>query len=318
MQQGDSLSKIPVGISSCLLGEGVRYDGGHKNSPYLTGALGQYFDFVPFCPEVDIGLGVPREPIQLIADGDITRCVGVTTTTLDVTDRLSHSADKQRSWQSDIFGYVLKRGSPSCGMKQVKLFQHGRVDRSGVGIYANRMMQNFPLLPVEEEEGLADPKLRHNFIQRVFIYQSWTQLCHSDLSWDDLSDFHGRHRLILMSHDQEMTHNLGRELSESAAMDIDECAASYGVGMMSILKIRATPNNHVNVLRHIQGHLKTSLEQDAQIELSESIEQYLRGFLPLAAPVTLLRHHFMQYPEENNRYSYYIHPYPNGLLLNLL
>jgi len=318
MGQVEQWVKIPVGISSCLLGEEVRYDGGHKNSPYLTGALGRYLDFVPFCPEVDIGLGVPREPIQLVTDGDITRCVGTTTTSLDVTDRLSLCADKHRGWQSNIFGYILKSHSPSCGMDKVKLLHEGQLDHSGVGIYAHRMMQNFPLMPVEEEEGLADPELRHNFVQRVFIYQCWNQLCLSGLSWSGLNDFHSRHQLIFMSHDQEMTHNLGYELSEFATMDIAECVASYGASMMSILKIGSTRDNHVNVLQYIQGHLNTSLEQGAQIELSESIEQYRRGVLPLEVPVTLLRHHFMRRQDDCIWHSYYIHPYPNGILLNLL
>ncbi len=232
----DEQGKITVGISSCLLGEEVRYDGGHKYNQIIVDTLSEYFTFVPFCPEVDIGLGIPREPIQLVANGDITRCVGTKTTSLDVTERLSNSADNQKEWQKDIFGYILKKGSPSCGMEQVKLLQDGRVESSGVGIYANRMMQNFPLLPLVEEESLGDTGLREGFIQRVFIYRRWNRLCHSGLSWAGLTGFHALHQPILMHYDQTMTLNLGRELSESVAMDIDAYATGYITRMMSILK----------------------------------------------------------------------------------
>ncbi|MCP4128768.1 MAG: DUF1722 domain-containing protein [Gammaproteobacteria bacterium] len=228
--------KITVGISSCLLGEEVRYDGGHKYNQIIVDTLSEYFIFLPFCPEVDIGLGIPREPIQLIVDGDITRCVGTKTTSLDVTEKLSSSADNQREWQRDISGYILKKGSPSCGMEQVKLLQDGKVEGSGVGVYANRMMQNFPLLPVVEEESLEDTDLRESFIQRVFIYRRWEQLCQSELSWAGLDAFHAFHKPIFMHHDQALTLNLGRELSESVATDINAYATGYITRMMSILK----------------------------------------------------------------------------------
>lgn len=161
---------IPVGISSCLLGEEVRYDGGHKYNPTIVTALNKHFRFIPFCPEVDIGLGVPRDPIHLVVVGDQTRCVDAETSTQDVTDRLINSADRQRDWQDEIYGYILKRGSPSCGMQGVKLWSNGSYERSGVGIYANRVMQNFPALPVEEEGSLDDEVLREEFIQKVLSY----------------------------------------------------------------------------------------------------------------------------------------------------
>ncbi|MCP3669331.1 MAG: DUF1722 domain-containing protein [Gammaproteobacteria bacterium] len=232
----DEQGRVTVGISSCLLGEEVRYDGGHKYNQIIVDTLSEYFRFVPFCPEVDIGLGIPREPIQLIDDGDTTRCVGTKTTSLDVTERLSSSADSQKEWQKDIFGYILKKGSPSCGMEQVKLLQDGRVERFGVGVYANRMMQNFPLLPVVEEGHLGDTALRESFIQRVFVYRRWEQLCQSGLSWASLAGFHTLHQPILMSHDQAVTLSIGYELSESAVTDVDVYAAGYITRVMSILK----------------------------------------------------------------------------------
>jgi uncharacterized protein YbgA (DUF1722 family)/uncharacterized protein YbbK (DUF523 family) len=309
------MQKIRVGISSCLLGEEVRFDGGHKNNPYIVGTLGQYFEFTPFCPEVDIGLGTPREPIRLVVAEDGTRCVGTKTESLDVTDQLTVSADNQKSWQQDIFGYILKKDSPSCGMERVKQYRGGGVERTGVGVFAGRLMQNFPLLPVEEEGRLGDPVLRENFIQRVFIYQRWSRLCSEGISRAALTGFHARHKLILMSHDQNRARELGRELSESSSRDLQEYAGSYISNLMAILKIKATRGNHVNVLQHIQGYLKKQLAGDDKRELSDAIEQYRLGYLPLIVPVTLLRHHFMKYPDEYIDQSYYMCPYPNELML---
>jgi len=163
--------KIPVGISRCLLGDRVRYDGGHKHDAFITGTLGMIFEFRPFCPELEIGLGVPRAPIQLVIDGDTTRCVGRQGPQLDVTDRLVQCADEQQSWQGDICGYIFKQGSPSCGMAQVAVFLDGQPEYSGTGMYAGRVMHNFPDLPVTEESRLGDPAERENFIERVQSYR---------------------------------------------------------------------------------------------------------------------------------------------------
>ncbi len=166
----DENDKIPVGISSCLLGEEVRYDGGHKHNSTISNILGQHFRFIPFCPEVDIGLGVPREPIQLVVVDDQIRCRDVKTDRLDVTDRLINCADQQRDWMLEISGYILKRGSPSCGIRDVKLWREGSVEPVGIGIYADRITHNFPSLPVEDEERLEDETIKEDFIRRVRIY----------------------------------------------------------------------------------------------------------------------------------------------------
>jgi uncharacterized protein YbgA (DUF1722 family)/uncharacterized protein YbbK (DUF523 family) len=313
--QPKDVDLIPVGISSCLLGEEVRFDGGHKNSPYINQTLGLYFRFTPFCPEVDIGLGIPREPIRLVVAEDQTRCVGTKTSELDVTDRLIKSADSQQDWQRKIFGYILKKDSPSCGMERVKQYRNGSVERTGIGIYANKMMQNFPNLPVEEEGRLGDPVLRENFIQRVFIYHRWGQLIAAGLDWRSLTKFHAQHKLILMSHDQNMARDLGRELSVSSSKDIEEYAEEYITKLMSILKVKASRGNHVNVLQHIQGYLKKHLDQEDKRELTESIEQYRLGYLPLIVPIILLRHHFLKHPDDYIDHSYYMHPHPQELML---
>jgi len=168
--------KIPVGISSCLLGEPVRYDGGHRYNACITGSLGKVFEFRAFCPELEIGLGVPREPIQLVGDAETTRCVGTRDVQFDVTDRLLQCADAQQSWHGEICGYIFKQGSPSCGVSGIRVLRDGQPEQDGAGIYAARVRHHFPDLPVAEECLLGDVDWRGNFIERVFIYRRWQQL----------------------------------------------------------------------------------------------------------------------------------------------
>ncbi|MDH5650499.1 MAG: DUF523 and DUF1722 domain-containing protein [Gammaproteobacteria bacterium] len=310
------IEKIPVGISSCLLGEPVRYDGAHKLNSYIVNTLGDYFDFVPFCPEMHIGLGVPREPIRLVEQEDKVRCIGTQTATLDVTDQLVQCANTQQYWHATVFGYILKQGSPSCGMEQVNILRNNTLKQDASGIYAHTMMQNFPALPVEEEGRLGDPVLRENFMQRVCVYSRWDTLQRSSLDKSALCDFHARHKLILYSHDQDQARALGKALADCAAKDIPGFAQNYLTRLMTILKIPATRNNHVNVLQHIQGYLKTVLSAADKQELAELIEAYRLGQAPLNTPLTLLRHHFRSQPDEYINNSYYMNPHPLELMLS--
>ncbi len=307
--------KILVGVSSCLIGEKVRFDGGHKQNRYLLDTLGQYFSFRPYCPEMAIGLGVPRETIRLIdADGHV-RAVGNRSEDLDVTEALIESAHSQRDWHQKIFGYILKKDSPSCGMARVRVYKGQMAERNGVGLYAETMMQNFPALPVEEEGRLGDPVLRESFVKRVFIYRRWHQMLERGLSWAELTDFHARHKLILYSHNQELGRKLGRELAEAHNQPVEEYAPGYLLDMMSILKVFAKRSNHVNVLEHIRGYLKHDLDKSDKQELTDSIDKYRRGLLPLIVPITLLRHHFRRNPNEYIDRSYYMQPHPDELML---
>ncbi len=313
--------KITIGISSCLLGDKVRFDSGHKHNAYITGTLGEYFEFRPFCPEVAIGLGVPREPIRLVADKPLdqngkVRCTGTRNADLDVTTALRDSANQQEAWHRELCGYILKKDSPSCGMERVKLYINEYPTRTGVGIYANTLMTNFPNLPVEEEGRLGDSRLRENFIQRVFIYHRWTHLKRSGLSWDKLYQFHARHKLILLSHNQSQARQLGRELSEAGGQQpLETFEPDYFATLMRILKQIATRKNHVNVLQHLQGYLKKQINRGDKEELAETIKQYGAGLLPLIVPITLLRHHFRVYPHEYVDDSYYLCPHPQELML---
>ncbi|MDN3648072.1 DUF523 and DUF1722 domain-containing protein [Reinekea marina] len=306
---------IKIGISSCLLGEKVRFDSGHKLNKYATDVLGQYFEFVPFCPEVSIGLPIPRAPIRLIAkDGDI-RCVGVKDDTIDVTDELKAKADEQVHWHQDLCGYILKHSSPSCGMERVKVYTNAMPTKTGVGIYAKQLLKNFPNLPVEEEGRLEDPHLRENFIQRVFVYSRWRALIAGDFSIGQLQKFHAQHKYIFMSHDQVGAKALGAILANTKDFALEEVAEQYVTSMMQLLKKMAPRKGHVNTLKHIQGYLKRSLDTEDKQELNDIVEQYRQGLVPLIVPVTLLRHHFRRHPHDYIDQSYYLAPHPNELML---
>lgn len=305
-----------IGLSSCLAGERVRFDGGHKHYSYITQTLGNYFTFRPFCPEVDIGLGIPRPTIKLIAsDNNQIICVDSKTGSHDYTAQLRESANRQQAWHADLCGYIFKKDSPSCGMERVKVQKNSMVERRGQGIYAATFMQNFPLIPTEEEGRLGDAGLRENFIQRVYTYFRWRCLQQEGVDRDSLFRFHSQHKLILMSHNQNTVRELGRLLAQGESTPINELANTYISRLMDALKTPASRGNHVNVLQHIQGYLKKHLSSDDKQELQETINHYRQGYLPLIVPITLLRHHFRNQPDPFIEQSLYMHPYPAEMML---
>lgn len=310
--------KIPVGISSCLLGENVRFDGGHKQHSYVQKTLGEYFEFRAFCPEVAIGMGIPRKPIRLVRMGgsEETRCVSTVDASKDYTDALSNIADQQAHRHRELCGYILKRASPSCGMERVKVYSDkGMPFNDGVGIYAAGLMKNYPELPVEEEGRLGDSRLRENFIQRVYVMWRWKQLLEDGVTVGKLVDFHARHKLIIMSHDQQDYRQLGKLVAGIRKDTLQQMLPVYLHELMSALKKIATIGNHVNVLQHIQGYLKQSLDKDDKQELVQCIEDYRRGVVPLIVPITLLNHHFRRNPDDYIDRSWYMKPYPSELSL---
>lgn len=320
-EESTTATKIPIGISSCLMGEKVRFDGGHKNSPYITQTLADYFEFQPFCPEVAIGLGIPRETIRLVkddADGD-ARAVGVKNPDKDVTQALADCAREQFHWIEKLAGYIFKKDSPSCGMERVKVYYKTTPARNGIGIYAQAILEHFPNLPTEEEGRLGDPRLRENFIKRVFIYQRWRELVSNNPSKNALVDFHAQHKLIYMSHNQRDAKSLGQLVASIGDLSIDDYCEQYLTAVTALLKKPASQKNHVNTLKHIQGYLKRDLDSGDKQELHETIEQYRLGYLPLIVPITLLRHHFRRCPNAYIEQSYYMQPHPSELMLrNLL
>jgi uncharacterized protein YbgA (DUF1722 family)/uncharacterized protein YbbK (DUF523 family) len=304
-------TKVPVGISSCLLGDKVRFDGGHKRDAYIVGTLAQYFDFRPFCPEMAIGLGTPRPTMHLIKQDNEVRCVVIKDPEHDVTDRLRAYA--QQLNHSDLCGYIVKKDSPSCGMERVKVFAGEIPNRNGAGIYTQTLMRNYPLLPVEEEGRLGDAGLRENFIQRVYVLYRWKQLLADGLTPQTLTRFHARHKLIIMSHADYRP--LGHLLARVTQDNVSDIAEQYIVQLMPLLKIVVKRSSHVNVLQHIQGYLKKELSADNKAELCELIERYRHGEIPLIVPLTLLKHHFRQMPDSYIDESYYMSPYPQELQL---
>ncbi|MEQ1557453.1 MAG: DUF523 and DUF1722 domain-containing protein [Methyloglobulus sp.] len=307
------MEKIPVGISSCLLGELVRFDGGHKHNSYITGTLAKYFDFQPFCPEVAIGMGVPRPTIQLVKTNRHVRAVGIKNQEMDVTGALQDYASQSKPAHAQLCGYILKKDSPSCGMERVKVYTNNQPQKVGQGIYAKEMMLNNPLLPIEEEGRLGDPRLRENFIQRVYVLYRWKQLLAEGLTPGGLTRFHARHKLIIMSRENYV--DLGQLLATVTKTNIDELADAYIIKLMTTLKKVASPKQHVNVLQHIQGYLKKELPADDKAELCEMIERYRLGEVPLIVPITLLKHHFRKNPDPYIEDSYYMSPYPQELRL---
>jgi len=309
------LDSPKIGISSCLLGANVRYDSGHKKNSFVTGMLKKHFEFSSFCPEVEIGLGIPREPIRLVQAGNTIRCQGTKSENLDVTDALDDVSHEQRHWHKELSGYILKKDSPSCGMERVKVYNDGMPTKKGIGIYAKRLMENNPNLPIEEEGRLEDAHLRENFIQRVYIYNRWKLMFKQSITLSALQEFHAKHKYTLMSHDQQKTRELGTLLADKPVTDIKSLTDSYVDKMTNILKIIPSKNNHANTLHHIQGYLKKSLNSGDKTELSEVVDDYKKGLLPLIVPITLLRHHFRRYPNDYISQSYYLSPHPGELML---
>lgn len=314
-----SRAKIPIGISSCLLGNEVRHNAGHKRDSYITGTLAEYFEFTAFCPEVGIGLGVPRPTIRLIDHGQGVRVVGVKDSSLDVTDALNHYTANQTAEIAPLCGFIFKKGSPSCGMARVKVYSaKGMPDTNGQGLFARGVMERFPDLPTEEEGRLGDARLRENFLQRVFIYHFWKHQVEPVLSVAKLTECHARLKLTLMSHNQNQARDLGRLAATASADNLAEVAQAYFSAAMKTLTIVATPKNHVNVLQHIQGYLKRELDRDDKAELVEAIRSYASGEVPLIVPITLLKHYFRKSPDAYIANSWYMAPYPAELKLRNL
>ena len=246
--------KITIGISSCLLGNEVRHDGGHKRNLYVMNTLAEYFSFRPYCPEMAIGLGAPRPTIRLTRHDGAIRLTGSSDTGLDLTDDMNSWSSDAVSGMNDISGFILKKDSPSCGMERVRVYDSkGAPSRDGVGLFAAALMQAMPWLPVEEEGRLNDPSLRENFIERVFTYYRWRQMKASGLTIPTLMDFHQRHKFILLAHDEEEYRRLGRLVAGVTRESLGETAGEYLLRMMALLKSRTSRKRNTNVLMHVMG-----------------------------------------------------------------
>ncbi len=310
---------LRLGISSCLAGHKVRYDGNHQRDAYLCDILGQHFELLPVCPEAAIGMGIPRPPIRLVGEAHAPRAVGVKDPALDVSTKLRQYGRRMGRELQDISGYVFKSKSPSCGMERVKLFaENGHsLPGKGVGLYAQAIMEAQPLLPVEEEGRLNDPYLRDNFLERVFAYHRWQQACQPRITPARLVAFHSAHKYSLMAHGPEHYRALGQLVAKAGKGPIKARADEYIHGFMRALQYRATVKRHSNVLQHLMGYLKKALDPIDKQELLDAIHGYREGRIPRIVAVTLLRHHFMKHPDQYIKQQVYLYPSSTESLLRL-
>lgn len=307
---------IRIGVSTCLLGEHVRFDGGHKRDPFLVETFGRYVEWVPVCPEVEAGLGVPRESMRLRRVEDEVRLF-TNTTGIDHTDAMRGYASKRVAELAtrELCGYVLKKGSPSCGMERVKIYGGRGPVASGRGLFADALLQAFPHLPVEEEGRLNDPHLRENFVERVFAYRRLRSLFGGRWTIGRLVAFHTAHKLQLLAHSPRAYSELGRLVAGAKGRGRSALRTAYEEQFMSALEVMATPKRHVNVLHHILGYFSDQLDSAARQELVEVIADYGRGMLPLVVPLTLVRHYVRQFAIGYMRGQTYLDPHPKELML---
>ena len=303
--------RIKVGISSCLLGAAVRYDGGHKRDRYLADTLSRSVEYVPFCPEVAIGLGTPRAPIQLVRTRAGVRVLGVDRPERDVTEAIERLAHEQARGLGSLSGYVWKSGSPSCAMARVKVYSEaGTPAGTGAGAFAGTLMSELPLLPCEEEGRLRDPALRENFLQRVFTYHRWQGLLAEGLTPERLVAFHTEHEFLILAHDEVIYRELGRLVAGAGRGDLAALAGRYAADLMRALARPASAKRHANVLAHLLGFVSDRLDAGDRAEMVHLIDEYRRGHLPRIVPLALLGHHFKRHPSPHVGYQRYLAPLP--------
>ena len=316
MDQSKADQPIRIGISSCLLGEKVRFDGGHKQDRFLTGTLGQYVQWVPVCPEVELGLGTPRETIRLVQidDGVALR---TTKTDVDLTARMRKFAKSRVSklLKEDLCGYVLKKDSPTCGMERVKVYQKGPAKRSGVGLFAEALLDKLPNLPIEEEGRLCDPRLRENWVERIFAYHALQQMWRRRWKVGDLVAFHTQYKFVLLAHSERHYRQLGRLVAEAKSVLRNELRERYESEFMAAMKMTATAKKNSNVLQHMLGYFKKELDAASRQELLSHIEDYRRGVVPLVVPLTLIGHYVRIFDVPYLRDQIYLNPHPRELAL---
>ncbi|MHC4548742.1 MAG: YbgA family protein [Planctomycetota bacterium] len=310
--------RLRLGVSSCLLGERVRFNGDHKRDRFVTDVLSRYIEWVPVCPEFEMGLGAPRESMRLVGDPADPRLIAPASGT-DHTAAMKRfvRARLRELTHAGLHGFIVKKDSPTCGMTRVRVWHAGGGgnERKGTGLFTGALMDRLSLLPVEEEGRLHDPRLRENFIERVFAYYRWSEFLGNRPRRRDLVHFHTTHKLSLRSHGEKQYRELGRLVADLKGRPLRETLATYGNGFMATLRVLATPSKHANVLYHMLGYLKRALDGADRRELAERIEEYRNGRVPLVVPLTLFQHHFRRHPVDWIAEQTYLAPYPAELML---
>jgi uncharacterized protein YbgA (DUF1722 family)/uncharacterized protein YbbK (DUF523 family) len=309
--------RIRLGISTCLLGEQVRYDGGHKWDRFITDTLGKYVEFVPVCPEVECGLGIPREAMRLVGDPNNPRLVTVRSG-VDHTERMVNYARRRvvELEKEELCGFIFKSDSPSSGMERVKVYgPSGSPTKTGVGLFARAFMEHFPLLPIEEEGRLHDPKLRENFIEAIFTLKRWREMLAQNGGRGALVDFHTRHKLLVRAHSPEHLRQMGKVVAQVATLPVSDLFDTYQKLLLEALGRKTTSKKNTDVLYHLMGYFKGDLSPDEKQELREIIDLYHRGLVPLIVPVTLLNHYVRKYNQPYLKGQWYLNPHPIELQL---
>ncbi|WP_432822579.1 YbgA family protein [Trichloromonas sp.] len=309
--------KLRLGISSCLLGEKVRFDGGHKRDPFLVETLGRYVEYVPVCPEVEMGLSTPREALRLVGDPEKPRLV-FSRSGEDITGRMTAWARRRvgELESENLCGFIFKSRSPSSGMERVKLYdRNGVPKKEGVGLFARIFMEHFPLLPVEEDGRLHDPGLRETFIESIFTLKRWRETAGRRGTPSALVDFHTRHKLLILAHSTELYREMGRLVAQGGTVPTSVLYEGYLKLLMKALHLNATVKKNVNVLQHMLGYFKRQLSADEKQEALEVIGHYHHGLVPLVVPLTLINHFVRKYGEPYLQQQVYLNPHPLELRL---
>jgi uncharacterized protein YbgA (DUF1722 family)/uncharacterized protein YbbK (DUF523 family) len=312
----DLTNRPKLGISACLLGNAVRFDGGHKRDRFLTDTLGQFIEWIPICPEVEVGMTVPREPVRLIARRAGTQMIAERSGKDWTDEMLKFALIRARNLATaDLSGYIFKKNSPSCGIQRVRIYNSkGVPSREGRGLFATAVIDRFPLMPAEEEGRLNDPVLRENFLERVFAYHRWQTLTKRK-SVRTLIEFHTHHKFLLLAHSERYYRRLGRLVAAATGSSLAESIETYGREFMEALAVHATAKKHSNVLEHMMGYFSKELSNDERKEVTDLIEDFRRQLVPLIVPITLMRHYVKKYRVEYLQNQIYLEPSPKELML---
>ena len=308
-----------IGISSCLLGNKVRWNAGHKLDRYLTNTLGQFVEYVPVCPEVEAGFGVPRESFRLVGDPENPRLITFKSKT-DHTDQMIDWAKKRLKelQKEDLCGFIFKSDSPSSGMIRVKVYnEKGMPHKVGIGIFARAFMEHFPLIPVEDDGRLNNPLIRENFILQIFTMKRWRDNLARRRGMGNLVDFHTRNKLLLLSHSQKHYRLMGKLVAAGKKMPIKDLYDQYQLLLMEALKLKTTIRKNTNVLQHLMGYFKKQLTADEKQELLEVFEHYRNELVPLIVPITLINHYVRKYDQPYLKQQTYLNPHPMELKLRV-
>jgi uncharacterized protein YbgA (DUF1722 family)/uncharacterized protein YbbK (DUF523 family) len=307
---------IRIGISACLLGQKVRHDGGHKHDRFITDILGPFVKFVPVCPEVEVGMPTPREAVELEGSVNTPRMVGVESKE-DWTERMNiYAASRMKQLaEANLSGYILKKDSPSCGIKGVRLYSKGVPSKTGRGLYAHALIKRFPLLPVEEEGRLNDARLRENFIVRVFAYYRLNNLFAGRFSRRAVVEFHTANKYLLLAHSPKHYTELGQLVAAINRYKPLNFCGKYSTLYMQALTFKTTVKKNINVMHHILGFLRKHLTDGDKKYILDLIEDYRSELVPLIVPVTLIKHYIHKHDLEYIANQLYLNPHPKELML---